>query len=109
MDKEYISRYKAMEICEKQAMYCLRENDTNGQYVADEIAFDIMKVPAADVVEVRHGEWVKHDGSKDDFYHHRCSICKVDAPFHYVETEDYDEGMDGEWYPMGLRITDIVA
>ena len=68
----------------------------------------MVDAPTADVVEVRHGEWVKHDESKDDFYHHRCSICKVDAPFHYVETEDYDEGMDGEWYPMGLRITDIV-
>jgi uncharacterized protein YegP (UPF0339 family) len=62
----------------------------------------------ADVVEVRHGEWVEHDESKDDFYHHRCSICKVDAPFNYVETEDYDEGMDGEWCLMGLRIADIV-
>ena len=68
----------------------------------------VESAPTADVVEVRHGEWVEHDESKDDFYHHRCSICKVDAVFNYVETEDFDEGMDGEWYSMGMSITDIV-
>lgn len=79
---------------------------SNGFECGMQQAIDI--IAAADVVEVRHGEWIEHDESKDDFYHHRCSICKVDAPFNYVETEDYDEGMDGEWCFIGMRIADIV-
>ena len=73
-----------------------------------DVGMMIEDAPTVDAVEVMHGEWEKHDESKDDFYHHRCSICKVDAPFNYVETEDYDEDMDGEWCFVGLRIADIV-
>jgi hypothetical protein len=32
-----------------------------------------------------------------------CSHCKTEAPFHYIYVDDYDEGMDGEWYLLGQR------
>lgn len=57
---------------------------------------------AADVVPVVHGRWEEHDESSDDYWHHKCTNCNVDAPFDYKYREDWDEGMDGEWYPIGL-------
>lgn len=35
----------------------------------------IRKVPAADVVEVRHGEWVKDTKTADVCAEYRCSLC----------------------------------
>ena len=107
-EKEYIEREALLDTLE--GLYDLHLMTLN--YAAYAATQDCMtavtEALAADVTEVRHGEWVKHDELKDDFYHHCCSICKEDAPCHYVETEDYDEGMDGELYFIGMRITDIV-
>ena len=64
---------------------------------------DIDAIPAADVAQVVHGRWIEHEETPEDSYrHHKCSECNVNAPFDYKMREDWDEGMDGEWYSLGL-------
>ena len=56
--------------------------------------------------EDKRGRWVRHFRKCEDddgFRHHMCSYCKTEAPFHYIYADDYDEGMDGEWYLLGQR------
>lgn len=63
----------------------------------------VRRTPAADVAPVRHGRWIEHEETQEDAYsHHKCSECNVNAPFYYKMREDWDEGMDGEWYSIGL-------
>ena len=57
----------------------------------DEAAYDTMhsmisKLPAADVVEVRHGKWIKHN-DRSCWY---CSECNTDN--YYAYTWDCDTG-----------------
>lgn len=56
---------------------------------------------------VRHGEWDSKYDEHDGFYHHFCTECKNLAIFAYDEQDDYDEGMDGEWYFLGKNIVGI--
>ena len=50
---------------------------------------DLMHIPTADVVEVKHGEWIE-----DAYYDNPCvcSYCGVEAPYFnkFEETFDYD-------------------
>ena len=62
----------------------------------------IRKAPTIEAEPVRHGRWELHEESSDLYCHHRCTNCKVDAPFDYKYIEDWDEGMDGEWYSLGI-------
>ena len=80
-------------------------NDCLGQvsYSREDAADCIFLLDAADVAPVRHGRWIKHEETLEDAYwHHKCSECNVNAPFDYKMREDWDEGMDGEWYSLGL-------
>ena len=62
-----------------------------------------LKEDAANVAPVVHGRWIEHEETQEDAYsHHKCSECNVNAPFYYKMREDWDEGMDGEWYSIGL-------
>ena len=65
MSKEYIEREavlnEQMEICHWDGL-----NDSYDDFVAVK---DILAIPAADVVEVRHGEWRYGDKYKT------CSLC----------------------------------
>ena len=94
---EYIKRGDALQVVISAAM-------ERADYLTNTCIGALTKVPNADVVEVRHGEWVKHDETRDGFCHHRCSICKVDAPFHYLQTEEYDEEIG---WSMGISTTGI--
>lgn len=64
MPDEYISRAEALEITTR----------TCGDYAA---AFaEIRKLPAADVAEVVHGQWIKDDFLSDDMNNaEKCSRC----------------------------------
>lgn len=64
MPDEYISRAEALEITTR----------TCGEYAA---AFaEIRKLPAADVAEVVHGQWIKDDFLSDDMNNaEKCSRC----------------------------------
>lgn len=50
---EYIKRSDAMKICQEYSSHCFVSNDANGQDIADRIEDDIVKIPTADVVEVK--------------------------------------------------------
>lgn len=66
------------------------------------VLMTIYKQPTIEAEPVRHGRWELHEESSDLYYHHRCTNCNVDAPFDYKYIEDWDEGMDGEWYSLGI-------
>ena len=57
---EYIEREKAISICQSHYEHCLKMHDFSGDSVAYDIRSNIQGLPAADVVEVKHGEWIKH-------------------------------------------------
>ncbi len=57
---EYIKRTDAMKICEGYSEHCFHSNDSRGQDIADRILDDVVEIPTADVVEVKHGEWKEH-------------------------------------------------
>ena len=64
---------------------------------------EICAAPTVDAVPVVHGRWIEQDDYPDDaYYHHKCSNCNTTAPFGYKYIEDWDEGMDGEWYSLGI-------
>ena len=77
---EYIEREAALEMLNKSLSFCENELDL-GAYrtgcisaTRDDIG-NIKHIPAADVVEVRHGEWISAEGtSKGQKF--ICSICK---------------------------------
>jgi hypothetical protein len=51
-EKEYIERFKVMQICEAYSQHCFHVNDSHGQHIADGILDDVVAIPTADVVEV---------------------------------------------------------
>ena len=58
------------------------ENESEALYIGKDVYDAIDRVPAADVVEVRHGEWVEQlDGT------HYCSECGHDATYTFDGTE----------------------
>jgi len=66
------------------------ENDDYVPYVHyDDMVKCVKTMPTADVVEVKHGKWIKTEGR----YSWHCSLCKVDDQFAYCwnrEKGDYD-------------------
>lgn len=60
-----------------------------------------------EAVPARTGRWIERLDGDGEFVHHMCSECKADAIFQYIIEDDWDEGMDGEWYSMGKITTGI--
>ena len=73
---EYIEREKALNVCERLYQLCLEMRDWRGDTIAWNIGAGIKAMPAADVVEVKHGKWYQHDKKThgDSLYH--CSVCE---------------------------------
>lgn len=67
----------------------------------------VENAPTIEAEPVRHGWWDSKYDEYDCFYHHFCTECKHLAVFAYDEQDDYDEGMDGEWYLLGKNIVGI--
>ncbi len=76
---DYISREVAVKIAEK---YGLAEGSTLGHHsgIADCIALEISRVPAADVAPVRHGHWRRFA----DCGVTQCSVCDYSVE-EYIE------------------------
>ena len=51
--------------------------------------------------------WIVNHKNPDGYNHHVCSRCKTEAPFEYKYIDDYDEGLDGEWFYLGQRESGI--
>ena len=69
--KEYIERSAAME-----SILRLTIVDPAVAQYADAVCYNLQRLPAADVVEVRHGYWIDHH-SGGSF----CSACKRWVPY----------------------------
>jgi len=82
MPDEYISRAKALSAVQKQrgANRSPAQND-----MLDRICCDIKKVPAADVAEVVHGQWLRADDDWNSLTTIQCSLCSEEWCF---ETDD---------------------
>lgn len=81
---DYIKRTDAVKIAEK---YGLANGSVLGRHtgLADCIARDISELPAADVAEVVHGEWLRSDDDWNSLTTIQCSICGEEWCF---ETDD---------------------
>lgn len=75
MMTDYIKRTDAVKIAEK---YGLANGSVLGRHtgLADCIARDISELPAADVAEVVHGQWLL-DSRWPSWQHRECSRCKI--------------------------------
>ena len=65
--KEYIERAAAMD-----AILGLTIADPAVAQYADAVCYHLQNLPAADVVEVRHGRWMTTDAYPHHLY---CSVC----------------------------------
>ena len=81
---DYIKRTDAVKIAEK---YGLANGSVLGRHtgLADCIARDISGLPAADVAEVVHGEWLRSDDDWNSLTTIQCSSCGEEWCF---ETDD---------------------
>ena len=71
---EYIERGKAIQICQSYYEHCLEMHDFCGDSVAYDIRENIQGLPTADVVEVKHGEWIADRNPVEVAF--ICSECK---------------------------------
>jgi len=72
--KEYIERDKVLDQAYYHLLYRESIYDEYGVDAVDED--DIKTIPAADVVEVRHGRWIKDDYTGEPI----CSVCHSGKP-----------------------------
>ena len=81
---DYIKRTDAVKIAEK---YGLANGSALGRHtgLADCIARDISGLPAADVAEVVHGEWLRSDDDWNSLTTIQCSLCSEEW---FFETDD---------------------
>lgn len=86
IDKDLFLQDIKMRYCNN----CARPNEIKCRAChIDDMLGEIEDAPTADVVEVKHGEWIK-----DAYYDNPCvcSYCGVEAPYFnkFEETFDYD-------------------
>ena len=81
---DYIKRTDPVKIAEK---YGLANGSVLGRHtgLADCIASEISGLPAADVAEVVHGEWLRADDDWNSLTTIQCSLCSEEWCF---ETDD---------------------
>ena len=102
--KEYIERAAIHELVNGLPKYQMFNYDRTKLLIGinpDDVDFGVDKMPAAAVVEVRHGRWAEYDGADKGF--HYCSECKGQA-FNYEENGEVIEALS-DWCPnCGARI-----
>ena len=70
--KEYIEMVAIHELVNGLPKYQMFNYDRTKSLIGinpDDVDFGVDKMPAADVVEVRHGRWIKHEGYDE------CELC----------------------------------
>lgn len=69
-EKKYIDRELLInEICKNRLM--------SKELVAQKILHIINEQPTADVEEVRHGKWIRHEKEGEIFANYECSVCSA--------------------------------
>lgn len=90
---EYIEREAVHRLVRSLNRYIWKNPDKSKYRTTvdvDDVQFGIDKIPAADVVEVRHGEWVE-DGYND--IPCVCLCCGAEAQY----TSTFEETFDYDW------------
>lgn len=90
---EYIEREAVHRLVRSLNRYIWKNPDKSKYRTTvdvDDVQFGIDKIPAADVVEVRHGKWVE-DGYND--IPCVCSCCGAEAQY----TSTFEETFDYDW------------
>ena len=74
---EYIEREAVMKIIDD---YGCTHGGTLGSHsgAVDVVGSAIYKLPAADVVPVKHGHWIEQENWVPDDYYYTCSVCGED-------------------------------
>ena len=73
----YIKLEEAIEVCNKYKTFHKKENSRLGMAIANDIYLDIDNLPIADVVEVKHGEWIRGGVWGDTgSVAYKCSACR---------------------------------
>ncbi len=69
----------------------------------------VQGAPALALDDLRpKGRWEVIEETSSGWKQHRCSVCKSEAIFEYTYSDDYDEGIDGEWEYIGQREDGII-
>ena len=96
----YIKLEEAIEVCNKYKTFHKKENSLLGMAIANDIYLDIDNLPTADIVEVKHGEWIL---TKTEFGWNCCEYPKEYTCSECGRTEPQEEPychcgakMDGE-------------
>lgn len=72
------------------------------------VSIDFLKnFEQVDAVPVVRGEWVD-DENDTEWTSHQCSVCKKSSLSEMIYEDDYDEGLDGEWFYLGKREIGII-
>lgn len=91
--KEYIERaavHDLVKILPKYHMFSYDRTEGMIGIHPDDVDFGVDKIPAADVVEVRHGRWIKHEGYDE------CEACRAKVICGYNYCPNCGALMDGK-------------
>lgn len=66
-----------------------------------------INVATNSAVPVVRGKWVD-DENGTEWDSHQCSVCKKSSLSEMIYEDDYDEGLDGEWFYLGKRENGII-
>lgn len=98
---EYIKREDAIRRFENYRRDCEEENDERGAQIFYDCVSELMDIPAADVAELRHGEWVQcFEDWRKQIEGDKCSVCGFEhygtAIAHYRYCPNCGARMDKE-------------
>lgn len=74
-EKEYIEREAAIELCRKHSEATFNLTGEPVLIIKPDYVSVLRSIPAADVVEVRHGRWERVDYG-NGLYNYHCSSCR---------------------------------
>ena len=87
---EYIERTAVHELVKRLPKYHMFSYDRTESLIGispDDVDFGVDKIPAAEVVEVRHGRWIFDHMTGDRAYYANCSECGLKKHFKDEEAE----------------------
>ena len=99
---EYIEREKVHRLVRSLTQYTWTNPDKSKYRVTvgiDDVQFSIDKIPAADVAEVRHGEWLEDEYNETTY----CSECKEEASYNSTFELQFDYDWEENLVPCGYE------
>ena len=64
-----------------------------GEFIADRLIESEKNNKESDK---EYGKWIMRDSEYDNYEHHYCSMCNIEAIFEYISEPIYEEDCDGE-------------